>query len=183
MQKKNNCDRLRKISNLILQKSSSIGNFGMIYLVYPGLGKTFLAKKDVGFCDINVRKFKDANFDNYTSSYRRTKIKNINPDSPNNLQHYLLDKIKLNIIILMAFKKATIQLLEEMELDYEIVLPDESKLEELKDTYKQRGDSDEYIEQNTTHRYKESLFLARQSGKVIRFVSKGFWLEDVIMEE
>ena len=166
-----------------MQKSSLIGNFGMIYLVYPGLGKTFLAKKDVGFCDINVRKFKDANFDNYTSSYRGTKIKNINPDFPNNLQHYLLDKIKLNIIILMAFKKATIQLLENMKLDYEIVLPDESKLEELKDIYKQRGDSDEYIEQNTTHRYKETLFLARQSGKVIRFVAKGLWLEDVIMEK
>ena len=137
----------------------------------------------VGFCDINVRKFKDADFDNYTSSYRGTKIKNINPDFPNNLQSYLLDKIKSNIIILMAFKKATIQLLEEMKLDYEIVLPDESKLEELKDIYKQRGDSDEYIEQNTTHRYKETLFLARQSGKVIRFVAKGLWLEDVIMEK
>ena len=94
-----------------------------------------------------------------------------------------MDKIKLNIIILMAFKKATIRLLENMKLDYEIVLPDESKLEELKDIYKQRGDSDEYIEQNTTHRYKETLFLARQSGKVIRFVAKGLWLEDVIMEK
>lgn len=83
----------------------------------------------------------------------------------------------------MAFKKATIQFLEEMKLDYEVVLPDESKLEELKDIYKQRGDSDEYIEQNTTHRYKESLFLARQSRKVIRFVTKGFGLEDVIMEK
>ncbi len=156
----------------------------MIYLVYPGLGKTFLAKKDSRFCDINVRKFKDADFDNYTSSYRGTKIKNINPDFPNNLHRYLLDKIKSKIIILMAFKKATIQLLEEMRLDYETVLPDESKLEELKDTYyKQRGDSDEYIEQNTTHRYKESLFLAKQSGKVIRSVAKGFWLEDVIMEK
>lgn len=155
----------------------------MIYLVYPGLGKTFLAKKDSEFCDINVREFKDADFDNYTSNYRGTKIKNINPDFPNNLQSYLLDKIKSNIIILMAFKKATIQLLENMNLDYEIVLPDELKLEELKNTYKQRGDSDEYIEQNTTHRYKETLFLARQSGKVIRYVTKGFWLEDVIMEK
>ncbi len=170
------------MGDLMLQNGNLMGNVGMIYLVYPGLGKTFLAQKYSGFCDINVRKFKDADFENYTSSYRGTKIKNINPDFPNNLKNYLLDKIKVNITILMAFKEATIKLLDEMKLDYEIVLPDESKLEELKAIYEQRGDSDEYIEQNTTHRYKESLSLVKQSGKEMRRVAKGFWLEDVIAE-
>lgn len=154
-------------------------------LVYPGLGKTTLSKIDDRFTDIETKLFKDMDLKQYigTNNYpnfRGQTIVNKNPEFPENLKKYVLERLKESKILLLVFKDDSINLLSSLNIDYDIVLPNQEKLKQLKKDYISRGDDAQYIEHTIKQRYEDTLKQAKLLNKQIFFLENNEYLSDFI---
>lgn len=156
------------------------------YIVYPGLGKTTLAKADAKIADIETKIFKDKSLAQYIGTkdypnYRGATVTEINPEWPNNLYDYARAELAAGKIIVSVPKQNSYDMLEALQItDYAFVMPDADRLEQLGADYTARGDDAEYIKNNLTDRYVEVLNYARTTGKEIIFVKPGEYLADVL---
>ncbi len=155
------------------------------YLAYPGLGKTTLAQKNKNFEDVETKLFKDLALKEYIGTYnypnfRGVKIEDINPDYPNNLYDYTKNLIKDGKILLLVFKDDSIDLLNHLNIDFDVIFPSKERLEKLKSDYIKRGDDEDYINNNLGKRYENSIEQAKELGKQIYFLKENEYLEDLI---
>lgn len=158
-----------------------------VYFVYPGLGKTTLAKKNAKIVDIQIRLFKDAQLAKYIGTtdypnYRGNSIVKINPEFPNNLCKYALQEIGNGKILLFVPKTDGYNLMNALNItDYAFIMPDKERLEQLKQDYIARGDNSDYINRNLNERYKSVLDYANQMKKEIIFLKPGEYLSDIFI--
>lgn len=154
------------------------------YLAYPGLGKTTLSKLDDRFEDVETKIFKDLSLKKYIGkkdypNYRGIKVESFNPEYPKNLQDYTSKLYEDGKILLLVYKQDSIDLLEALNIDYDIIFPSVDRLKLLENDYKNRGDSNEYIENNLNVRYKQALSEANNLKKEIFYLNENEYLEDL----
>lgn len=156
------------------------------YLVYPGLGKTTLAKKNDLISDIETKIFKDASLKQYIGTkdypnYRGASVNEINPEWPNNLYQYAQNEIKNGCILVSVPKKDSYDMLNVLNIqDYAFIMPDNQRLVQLRQDYINRGDDEAYIKRNLTDRYNAVLKDAHDQGKEVIFIKKGEYLTDIL---
>lgn len=156
------------------------------YLVYPGLGKTTLAKNNANIADIETKIFKDASLAPYIGTkdypnYRGVVVLEINPDWPNNLYEYARRKLADGKILVSVPKQDTYEMLNALEItDYAFIMPDTERLEQLRQDYIKRGDNEEYIKRNLNDRYESVLKYAHDIKKEVIFVKPNEYLADVL---
>lgn len=156
------------------------------YLVYPGLGKTTLAKIETRITDIETKVFKDASLAQYIGTtdypnYRGMAVEKINPDWPNNLYEYARREVANGRIIVSAPKKDSYDMLNALGItNYAFVMPNSERLKQLQQAYITRGDDTEYIKHNMNDRYNSVLNYAQEQGKEVIFLKPGEYLFNIL---
>ncbi|MDR1360908.1 MAG: hypothetical protein LBJ18_01190 [Rickettsiales bacterium] len=156
------------------------------YFVYPGLGKTTLAKINPAIADIETKIFKDASLAEYIGAadypnFRGPAAVKINPEWPDNLNEFARREMAAGKIIVSVPKQDSYDLLNTLRVtDYAFIMPDADRLEQLRRDYIARGDDAEYIKPNLMERYNAVLDYARKVGKEIIFLKPGQYLADVL---
>lgn len=158
------------------------------YIVYPGLGKTYLSNQNDQFADIETKIFKDLSLERYIGAkyypnYRGEQIKELNPDYPTNRNKYAEKQLAANKIILLVPKQDSYDLLKALGIsDFSFIMPDKDRLKQLEQDYVSRGDNLEYINRNIAERYNQVLELAKQMEKEIIFLKSGEYLVDILVK-
>lgn len=158
------------------------------YIVYPGLGKTTLVRKNKLFADIEAKPFKDLSLAEYIGkpeypNVRGLPVKELNPEYPRNMYDYARAEIAAGKILLLVPKQDSFGMLDELGIkDFSFIMPDRERLKQLEQDYTGRGDDPEYIRKNINERYEQVLNLARELGKEIIFVKPDEYLENIIKD-
>ncbi len=155
--------------------------------VYPGLGKTTLARQNDKFADIESKLFKDLTLkeyigqNNYEYNTRGVSVKKINPEFPENILKYMREKLNQGKTLLLVPKQDNYDLIESLDLqDFLFVMPSIDRLKLLESDYKKRGDDKDYIKRNITDRYFSVINDAKNMGKEIFLLNSGEYLKDII---
>ena len=156
----------------------------VLYLVYPGLGKTFSAKMNPNVLEVQVGMFRDVSRsdlgDHYPEKLKGAKREEVlNPDFPNNLIDFLGKQENQDKIIVMALKQNNMQFAIDHGYDIAFVMPTKNKLRQIKQQYKLRGNTDEYIARQI-NMYEPTLEKIKQYTYPILFVDEGQYLLDLI---
>ena len=155
-----------------------------LFLVYPGLGKTFSAKVNPNVLEVQVGMFRDLDRsqlgDHYPENLKgKEREEQLNPDFPNNLNKFLAKEENKNKIVVMALKQNNIQFAIDNGYDIAFVMPTKNKLIQLKKQYKERGNTEEYIARQI-NMYEPTLKKIKQFTYPILFVEEGQYLLDLI---
>jgi len=155
------------------------------FFVYPGLGKTTLARADDRFADIETRMFKDMNLshlapgDDYPAGFRGSPLGPLNPEFPENVRKYAREKLDAGKVLLFVPKQDSYDNAHAIGVDeFVFIMPSAARLEQLVADYKSRGENAEYINRNQSTRYESALNDA--AGHEIIFLEPGEYLGDVI---
>ena len=105
----------------------------------------------------------------------------LNPDFPNNVIRTICEGIKNDKYVVMALKGSNIDFLIEHNFDFAFVVPGESKVQELKEQYISRGNTEEYIERNMKNIQKLPNMI-NPYNKTIYQIEKGQFLSTLIDE-
>ncbi len=155
----------------------------VIYLVYPGLGKTYSAKINKKILDVSLSKFENLNYENINAKdiekLKGTQIEmKKNPDSPNNLIDFLNNNLHNNKIIVMALKPSNIDFLIKNNFDFVFVMPAEDKIEELKKQYQDRQNTQFVVNRNIENISKTNQDILKYSKKIF-YINKHKHLIDL----
>ncbi len=116
---------------------------------FAGIGKTYLAKKYKNVIDLESSKFVYDYSNVPETEYERMKGKKDripNKDFPDNYIQALLESKKKYDIILIWLKLEMLPLYEKYHINYSVCYPSEKTFENYAQLYKERGNSDEWIE-------------------------------------
>lgn len=155
----------------------------VIYLVYPGLGKTYCQENfPHKYADIHVSHFKNMALNKYGGYIpENLKGENLefinNPDFPQNILQFINIGFRQNKIMLMALKPSNTQFLIDNGFDFVFVMPAKNKLRELEMQYINRGNTKSYI-MGQLGRYDQICENIKKYNKKIIFVKKGKHLDD-----
>lgn len=105
---------------------------------FPGVGKTRLSKD-------NRFKVLDSDSSKFSWIYNEDGTKDRNPDFPNNYITHIKDNLEFADIILVSSHKDVRKALIENEIEFALVYPNISLKFEYLDRYKERGDTEEFI--------------------------------------
>jgi len=156
---------------------------GILIGGFKAIGKTTLAKKYKNVIDLESSNFEyiiDEELQKIPVEQRKglkNRIKN--PDYPLNYYTELIDNMKKNKITLFACKPEIVDLLNQNEIDYYIVYPEEDMLEEIIHRCKTRGNNEKFVSRVTEVYYSD---LPKNKDKVI-WLKKGQYLEDVLLKK
>lgn len=155
-----------------------------VLLVYPGLGKTYCAKQYNNVEDIRLSFYENKNVEKYdkeaSEQLKGHPLEFIkNPNFPNNLIKVLKNALKSEKVPVMALKERNIEFLIEFNFDFAFVMPAKNKIDELRQQYISRGNSDLVIDRNleNINRVQKEI---ESYGKPIIYVQKGEHLSDII---
>jgi hypothetical protein len=126
----------------------------ILVLAYPGSGKTYLVD--------NYRNVSDFEFQHYRYDYGeykhlpleqlkgRTEIRTNNPDWPNNFFKALDKELQNERIVLVPFATSLLEILDYLEISNDVriifAIQNKNSLENLLRSYRNRGNSQEFIE-------------------------------------
>ena len=163
-------------------KNISDKNVGILIGGFKAIGKSTLANKYNNVVDIESSDFEyiiDEKLKKIPIEQRKgLKIRVKNPDYPLNYYNELISNLKNDNIVLFACKPEVISLLNENNISYYIVYPEEDMLEEIIDRCRSRGNNQEFLS-----RIKKVYFedFPKNDDKVI-WLKKGQYLESVLEE-
>ena len=161
----------RNINNSIL-----IGGF-------KAIGKSTLAKKYKNVIDLESSNFEyiiDENMKNIPVEQRKglkSRIKN--PEYPLNYYNGLISNLQENNIVLFACKSEIVNLLNENSINYYIVYPEESMIDEIIERCKNRGNNETFVSRVKKVYYDD---LPKDQERII-WLKKGQYLEDILIEK
>lgn len=149
-----------------------------VLLVFPGLGKTYAAGQTDRILEIQLSQFKNVNLKKFCDHFPEHLKGNfevpfeLDPDFPNNVLSAICEGFKDGRIPVMALKTSNIEFVLENGLDFDFVMPDKDKYDELKEQYEKRGNTKEYVERNMgmIERVEEDI---KKYGKNIYYINKG----------
>lgn len=156
----------------------------MIYLVYPGLGKTYATKLDSRILDVRLSSFKNLNVmkidPEASENLKGTSIKlDQNPAFPGNLISFLTNAINENKIPLLALKTENVEFVVVNNFDFIFIMPAPDKVEQLAKQYKTRGNNDFVIQRNINN-IDKVLQSIKEYNKPIYYVHKDEHFYDVL---
>ena len=158
-------------------------NLGILIGGFKAIGKSTLAKKYSNVIDLESSNFEylmDEKLKRIPVEQRKgLKNRKKNPDWPLNYYNELISNLKKNHIVLFANKTEVVEILNENNIDYYIVWPEENMLDEIIDRSKKRGNNEQFISRITEVYYDD---FPNSNDKVI-WLKKGQYLEDVLIEK
>lgn len=116
---------------------------------FPGTGKTYLAKHDSRYIDMESSEYHWLDFDASAQEQKKEHYKELNPDWPSNYVTAILEQKRLypDKHILISCQPEVLDALEKVnvELEYIYPIPSEKSLAEYTRRMKERGNSEEFI--------------------------------------
>ena len=158
-------------------------NLGILIGGFKAIGKSTLAKKYSNVIDLESSNFEylmDEKLKRIPVEQRKgLKNRKKNPDWPLNYYNELISNLKKNHIVLFANKTEVVELLNENNIDYYIVWPEENMLDEIIERSKKRGNNEEFISEITNAYYR---YYPKENDNV-HWLKRGQYLEDVLKEK
>lgn len=158
-------------------------NLGILIGGFKAIGKSTLAKKYSNVIDLESSNFEylmDEEIKRIPVEQRKgTKNRKRNPEWPLNYYSELISNLKKNHIVLFANKTEVVELLNENNIDYYIVWPEENMLDEIIERSRKRGNNEEFISKITSVYYRD---YPKENDNVI-WLKKGQYLEDILIEK
>lgn len=159
----------------------------IVYLVYPGLGKTYGAKIDKRilevqynyFYNINRRKLGD-HFPEAQKMHLNIEVE-VDPEFPNNIISYINEGFKEDKYPVMALKTPNIEFCLKYGFDFAFLIPSKERYAQLENDYKDRGNTSEYINrnmniltdlENNLRQYNKKIYTLDDGEYLIDFVNK-----------
>lgn len=151
---------------------------------FGGVGKTTLAKKYKNVLDLESTPYKYL-IENY-GSYDAEAVKGqgiakkeLNPDFPNNYVAAIQENIgKYDYILVWCHPEQSLPNLDKAGIDYEIFLPTRDALDEYRQRFINRGNSEEYVNRvSSKEGYDKRLPQWQATGKPMVFLEAGETLE------
>ena len=162
------------------QKTVIIAGFG-------GVGKTTLAKKYKNVLDLESTPYKYLieNYGNYDAEAVKGQgiaKKELNPDFPNNYVAAIQENIgKYDYILVWCHPEQSLPNLDKAGIDYEIFLPTRDALDEYRQRFINRGNSEEYVNRvSSKEGYDKRLPQWQALGKPMVFLEVGETLESYL---
>lgn len=159
----------------------------IIYLVYPGLGKTYGAKIDKRILEVQYNNFYNLNRRKLGEHFPENKKMNLNlevevdPEFPENILNYINNGLKENKFPVMALKPQNIDFCIKYNYDFAFLLPSKERQAKLKEDYIKRGNTIEYIErnmkalenlENEISKYNKRIYYLNSDEYLIDFINK-----------
>lgn len=158
-------------------------NLGILIGGFKAIGKSTLAKKYSNVIDLESSNFEylmDEEMKRIPVEQRKgIKNRKRNPEWPLNYYSELISNLKKNHIVLFANKTEVVELLNENNIDYYIVWPEENMLDEIIERSRKRGNNEEFISKITSVYYRD---YPKENDNVI-WLKKGQYLEDILIEK
>lgn len=155
---------------------------------FGGIGKTTLAKKYKNVLDLESTPYKYS-IDNYKEldaealKGKGIKSKKPNPDFPNNYINAIKDNTeKYDYILVWCHPEEILPYFDNNGIDYELFIPTRDALDEYRQRFINRGNSDEYVERvSSKDGYDKRLPQFQATGKPIVFLETGETLESYLI--
>lgn len=155
---------------------------GLIIGGYKAIGKSTLATKYDNVLDLessNYEYIMDEELLKLSVEERKgLKSRKKNPDYPMNYYEKILEEEKQGKIVLFACKKEIVDLLNENNINYYIVYPEEDMLDEIIDRSRKRGNNEQFTSR-IKQVYKDDY---PHNSKNVIWLKSGQFLEEVLLE-
>ena len=154
---------------------------------FGGVGKTTLAKKYKNVLDLESTPYKYF-FENYKAldaeALKGKGIfeKKLNPDFPDNYINAIKNNAdKYDYILVWCHPEEILPHLNESGIDYELFIPTRDALDEYRQRFIDRGNTEEYVNRvSSKEGYDKRLFQFKATGKTIVFLGCGETLESYL---
>lgn len=158
-----------------------------VILCGPAIGKTYLAKHDDHFVDIDEARarYKYNLYNATTEELETGKLKRgkiVNEDS----QEFAISLLKRTIedgkVALISFHKQILKYIEDNNIDYCLVYTDYSMKDEMAKRMKDRGNPDSFVYEMTNDEAWDSFYKDNESDEKPKYkikLKKGEYLSDI----
>ncbi|MBQ7660024.1 MAG: hypothetical protein IJS26_04740 [Alphaproteobacteria bacterium] len=155
---------------------------------FGGVGKTMLAKKYKNVLDLESTPYKYLieNYEKYDAEAVKGQSiakKELNPDFPHNYVAAVKENIgKYDYILVWAHPEQSLPHLDKAGIDYEIFLPTREALDEYRQRFINRGNSEEYVNRvSSKEGYDKRLLQWKALNKPIVYLEAGETLESYLL--
>ena len=155
-----------------------------VICVFSGLGKTTVGSKYNNVCDLQSSKYRCDYSNIKKEDYERMKCevsRKVNPDWPDNYKKALLNAIKKYDIVLVPSNEDIRKILTENEIEFLFVLPSYDSRDSLLQRYRERGNSEELINQVMNY-FDNWSRNPEDYDYPITILDKDKYLEDLLLE-
>ena len=154
---------------------------GILIAGFGAIGKTTAAKKYKNIIDLESSNFKyiiDDHLNELPVEERKgLSSRKLNPEFPLNYYRAIINNLEKNNIVLISMHNEIIDLLEENNIKYYVVYPEEDMLDEILERCRARGNKEYFLAG-----VKEAYYrLYPHKSKNVIWLKKGRYLNDVLI--
>ena len=153
---------------------------GTLIAGFGAIGKTTLSKKYNNVIDLESSSFKyiiDEELKKIPTEERKgLKTRILNPQFPMNYYTKIIECLENNKIVLISMHNEIIDLLEEKNINYYVVYPEEDMLDEIIERCKKRGNKEDFLSGVKAAYYR----LYPKRSKNVIWMKKGQYLEEML---
>lgn len=154
----------------------------------PAIGKTYLARHDDRFVDLDDEraKYKYGLFDVSEYELERGKLNRtcvVNDDSSDYIIRRLEEELKKGKIILLSYHEKILNYVISKGMDYCLVYASKEAREEYIERMRTRGNQDNFIESNASEKNWDKLYEKNKNNSTARYkieLEKGKYLKDIV---
>ncbi len=119
----------------------------MIYSVFPGLGKSYTARVTMAgkVIDAESSKFQWLDYQSHNEEKNKGKLKNKNPEWPENYINFITSQNTENKIVLISAQPEILNALGKQSIPFKTITPDVSSKDRIMARYETRGNNKEFI--------------------------------------
>lgn len=154
---------------------------GILIAGFGAIGKTTLSKKYENVIDLESSSYKyiiDEELQKLNVEERKgVKTRKLNPNFPNNYYEDIMKNLNKYDIVLISMHNEIIELLEKNNVEYFVVYPEESMIEEIKERARNRGNNEEFINGIKDAYYR----LYPKNSKNLIMLKQGQYLEYILI--
>ncbi len=154
---------------------------GILIAGFGAIGKTAVSKKYNNVMDLESSSFKyiiDDELKKLNPEERKgLKSRKLNKEFPDNYYNEIIKDLEVYEIVLISMHNEIIDLLEENNINYYVVYPEENMIEEILERCKNRGNKDDFLNGVKDAYYR----LYPRKCKNIIWMKKGEYLEDILI--
>lgn len=119
----------------------------MIYSVFPGLGKSYTARVTMAgkAIDAESSKFQWLDYDHHNEEKNKGKLKNKNPEWPENYIEFIKEQNTKDQIVLISAQPEILNKLGQQGIPFKTITPDVSTKNQIMERYEIRGNNKHFI--------------------------------------
>ena len=154
---------------------------GILIAGFGAIGKTTVSKKYDNVIDLESSSFKyiiDDELKKLNPEERKgLKSRKLNKEFPDNYYNEIMKDLEIYDIVFISMHNEIINLLEENNINYYVVYPEENMIEEILERCKNRGNKDDFLKGVKDAYYR----LYPSKCKNIIWMKRGEYLEDILI--